>query len=60
MLEKIGEAWRAEPDTRIIQLLINATYSAPGEPFAGDHYYAEDELVERGLDEMLRSDSDER
>ena len=58
MVELVRALWRKYPDWRLsqlVQLVLNAhaAASAPGEP-----YFAEDDVLERGLRKLLGGPSD--
>ena len=51
MLEKIRTLWKRNPDLRLGQLIVNAANDGGNTTIP---YYAEDDTVERGVDEGLR------
>jgi uncharacterized protein YihD (DUF1040 family) len=55
MVELVRALWKKYPDWRLAQLVLNAhaAASAPGEA-----YFAEDDVIERGLRSLLGGPSD--
>jgi len=50
MVELVNALWRKYPDWRLAQLVLNA-HAAASE--AGEPYFAEDDVLERGLRNLL-------
>lgn len=51
ILRKVAKAWKAQPDTRLCQLLSNEARSV-GWP-DNDLFYVEDEVIESALDQTV-------
>ncbi len=49
ILAKVGERWKANPDWRLGQLLINV-----GRPIHGNVFYLEDDVLEAHLGELKK------
>lgn len=47
VLEVLRQAWEANPELRLTQLIINAAYLSKDEPCSGLFYTEDNELVER-------------
>lgn len=45
---KLHELWAMQPDTRFVQMILNALPTDVGTP-----YYVEDEVMEKKLDEKI-------
>lgn len=59
MLKKIETIWKAAPDLRLMQLLLNAIGSFSGlderyQPLIKDHYYTEDDVVLDKLNKLYK------
>jgi hypothetical protein len=55
MMALVGALWNKYPDWRLAQLVENA-HSAAGVP--GEAYFADDEILERGLRKLLGRPTD--
>ena len=55
MMTLVGALWNKYPEWRLTQLVENA-HSAAGVP--GEAYFAEDEVLERGLRKLLGGPQD--
>lgn len=51
IIGKLRKAWHASPDQRLTQLIWNAVAFATEERI-DDVFYVEDDVTEKGLDEM--------
>lgn len=49
ILYKVGVLWDRNPDWRLGQLIDNAIHDGG----SADPYYAEDDVLERGLDKLI-------
>ena len=50
MLKALEEVWRADPDLRLGQLLVNATNFSGRKVVCPEIFYAEDDIMLKGLD----------
>ena len=50
MLQLLGALWEKYPDWRLAQLVLNAHSAAQD---LGEPYFAEDEVLERGMRKLL-------
>jgi len=57
MLEKIGKMWKAHPDQRLGQLVMNYIFGNIGGSHTAYIFYKEDDISEAILDEMLETET---
>ena len=51
MLKALEEVWRADPDLRIGQLLVNATNFSGRKVVCPEIFYAEDDALLKGIEQ---------